>query len=137
MLSKVVSSTIFKVFWYDSTWDWTQVSRAMYVHISMCLVSVHVVHPWKNCISNCTRMLWAILNKSWKQHPTKQRYGHLPLISKTIQIRRTRHAGHCWRSKDELISDVLQCTPSYGCEQVMDVRLELIYNSSVQTQDVV
>ena len=21
---------------------------------------------------NCTRMLWAILNKSWKQHPTKQ-----------------------------------------------------------------
>ena len=31
-------------------------------------------------------MLWAILNKSWKQHPTKQQlYGHLPLISKSIQ----------------------------------------------------
>ena len=28
------------------------------------------------------------------------------------QIRRTRHAGHCWRSKDELISDVLLWTPS-------------------------
>ena len=27
-------------------------------------------------------------------------------ISKTIQIRRTRYAGHCWRSKDKLISDV-------------------------------
>ena len=25
----------------------------------------------------------------------------------TIKIRRTRHAGHCWRSMDELISDVL------------------------------
>ena len=29
--------------------------------------------------------------------------------------RRTRHAGHCWRSKDELISDVLLWTPTYGC----------------------
>ena len=55
-----------------------------------------------------TRMLRAILNKSWRQHPTKhQLYGHRPLITKTIQVRRTRHAGHCWRSRDELISDVL------------------------------
>ena len=64
-----------------------------------------------------TRMLRAILNESWRQHPTKQhptKYGHLPPISKTIKVRRTRHAGHCWRSKDELISDVLQWTPSYG-----------------------
>ena len=53
-------------------------------------------------------MLRAILNKSWRQHPTRhQLYGHLPPITKTIQVRRTRHAGHCWRSKDELISDVL------------------------------
>ena len=59
-------------------------------------------------------MLWAILNKTWRQHPTKhQLYGHLPPITKTIQVRRTRHAGHCWRSRDELISDVLW-TPSYG-----------------------
>ena len=57
-------------------------------------------------------MLWAILNKSWRQHPTKhQLYGHLPPITKTIQVRRTRHAGHCWRSRDELISDVLLWTP--------------------------
>ena len=35
-------------------------------------------------------------------------------ITKTIQVRRTRHAGHCWRSKDELISDVLLWTPAYG-----------------------
>ena len=25
-----------------------------------------------------------------------------------------RHAGHCWRSRDELISDVLLRTPTYG-----------------------
>ena len=64
---------------------------------------------------NYTRMLRAILNKSSRQHPTKhQLYGHLPPITKTIQARRTRHAGHCWRSKDELISDVLLWTPAYG-----------------------
>ena len=59
-------------------------------------------------------MLRAILNKSWRQHPTRhQLYGHLPPITKTIQVRRTRHAGHCWRSKDELVSDVLLWTPTY------------------------
>ena len=60
-------------------------------------------------------MLQAIVNKSGRQHPTRhQLYGHLPPITKTIQVRRTRHAGHCWRSRDELISDVLLWTPTYG-----------------------
>ena len=60
-------------------------------------------------------MLRAILNKSWRQHPTRhQLYGHLPPITKTIQVRRTRHAGHCWRSRDVLISDVLLWTPTHG-----------------------
>ena len=69
----------------------------------------------KKLDGNYTRMLRAILNKSWRQHPTKhQLYGHLPPITKTIQVRRTRHAGHCWRSRDELISDVLLWTPTYG-----------------------
>ena len=64
---------------------------------------------------NYTRMLRAILNKSWRQHPIRQQlYGHLPPITKTIQVRRTKHAGHCWRSKNELISDVLLWTPAYG-----------------------
>ena len=69
----------------------------------------------KKLDGNYTRMLRAILNKSWRQHPTKhQLYGHLPPIAKTIQDRRTRHAGHCWRSRNELISDVLLWTPTYG-----------------------
>ena len=68
---------------------------------------------------NYTRMLRAVLNKSWRQHPTRlQLYGHLPPITKTIQVRRTRHAGHCWRSKYELISDVLLWTPTHGCARV-------------------
>ena len=62
----------------------------------------------KKLDGNYTRMLRAILNKSWRQHPTRhQLYGHLLPITKTIQVRRTRHAGHCWRSRDELIRDVL------------------------------
>ena len=66
----------------------------------------------KKLNSNYTRMLWAILNKSQRQHPTRhQLYGHLPPIMKTIQVRQTRHAGNCWRSRDELISDVLLWTP--------------------------
>ena len=69
----------------------------------------------KKLDGNYTRMLRAILNKSWRQHRTRhQQYGHLPPITKTIQVRRTRHAGHCWRSRDELISDILLWTPTHG-----------------------
>ena len=66
----------------------------------------------KKLDGNYTRILRAILSKSWWQHPTRHPlYGHLPPITKTIQVRRTRHAGHCWRSRDELISDG---PPTYG-----------------------
>ena len=61
----------------------------------------------KNAASNTEQVLAA-------RH---QLYGHLPPITKTIQFRRTRHAGHCWRSRDELISDVLLWTPTYGREK--------------------
>ena len=67
----------------------------------------------KKLDDNYIRMLRAILNKSWKQHPTKQQlYGHLPPITKTIQVR------HCCRSKDELISYILMWTPSHGRAKV-------------------
>ena len=69
----------------------------------------------KKLDGNYTRMLRAILNRSWRGHPTKQQlYSHLPHVTKTIQIRRTRHAGHSWRSRDELISDILLWPPSHG-----------------------
>ena len=53
----------------------------------------------KKLDGNYTRILRAILNRSWKRHPTKQQlYGHLLPITKTIQVRRNRHLGHCWKS---------------------------------------
>ena len=68
----------------------------------------------KKLDGNYTRMLRAILNKAWRQHPARhQLYGHLRPVTKTIQVRQTRHAGHWWRSKDKLISDVLLWTPPY------------------------
>ena len=80
-----------------------------------CTTSTLTKRLEKKLDGNYTRMLRAILNKSWQQHPTRhQLYGHLPPITKTTQARRTRHAGHCWRSKDELVSDVLLWTPAYG-----------------------
>ena len=42
----------------------------------------------KKVDENHIRRLLAVLNKFRKQHPTKQQlYGHLPLVSQTIQIR--------------------------------------------------
>ena len=69
----------------------------------------------KKLDGNYTRILRAILNKSWRQHPTKhQLYGLQPPITKTIRVRRTRHTGHCSKSKEELTRDVLLWTPTYG-----------------------
>ena len=68
----------------------------------------------KKLDSNYTRMLRAISIKFWRQHLTKQQlYSHLPFITKTIQVRRIRQVRYRWRSRDELISDVLLWTPSH------------------------
>ena len=91
----------------------------------------------KKLDGNYTRMQRAILNKSWRQHPTRhQLYGHLHPITKTIQVRRTRHAGHCWRSRDELIRDVLLWIPTHGRAK-QDDQLERTFSSYVRIQVVV
>ena len=93
----------------------------------------------KKLDGNFTRMLRAILNKSWRQHPTRhQLYGHLPPITKTIQVRRTRHTGHCWRSRDELISDVMYSYgPPHMAVQKQDDQHEHTFSNSVTIRDVV
>ena len=94
-----------------------QFLQAVVMLIQLYRCTTWTLTKWleKKLDSNYTRMLRAILNKSWWQQPIKhQLYGHLPLITKTIQVRWTRHAGHCWRSRDKLISVVLLWTPTYG-----------------------
>ena len=118
------------IFFTQPTSTFSRIKCDKYIFIKKCVRSfIEVRHycwlcftTWtltkrleKKLDGNYTGMLRAILNKSWRQHPTKhQLYGHLPSITKTIQARRTRRAGHRWRSRDELISDVLLWTPTYG-----------------------
>ena len=116
----------------------------IYIYIYIIYIYIYGCTTWtltkqleKKLDSNYTRMLRAILNKSWRQHPTKhQLYGHLPPIMKTIQVRQTRHAGHCWRSRDELISDVLLWTPTYGWAKKQDDQHEHTSSSYVRIQSV-
>ena len=98
----------------------------------LLLLSLLLLLLTKQLHCDHTRMLRAILNKSGRQTPTKhQLYSHRPPITKTIQVRRTRHAGHSWWSRDELISDVLRWIPTYG-----RVKVEHTYSSSVRIRDV-
>ena len=102
--------------------DLTDKMKRSFFQAAVTSILLHGCTTWtltkrleKKLDGNYTRMLRAILNKSWQQHPTRhQLYGHLPPITKTIQVRRTRHAGHCWRSRDELIRDVLLWIPTHG-----------------------
>ena len=90
----------------------------------------------KKLNGNYTKMFRAILNKSWRQHPTRhQLYGHLPPITKTIQVRRTRHTGHCWRSRDVLLV-MYSYGPPHMAEQKQDDQREHTYSSYVGIRDV-
>ena len=61
----------------------------------------------KNAMCNLKQVLAATPHKTPTVRPPAP-------ITKTIQVRRARHAGHCWRSRDELIRDVLLWTPIHG-----------------------
>ena len=81
-------------------------------------------------------MLRSILNKSWRQQPTKQQlYSHLPHITETIQVDKPNMhdtAGEVGTNS--------WATYSYGPlhmdEQRQDDQLQPIDNSSVTIQDV-
>ena len=84
------------------------------------MFSRHCIRAFfRTCDGNYSRILRVILNKFWRQHPTKQQlYGHLLPITKTIQFKWTKHVGHWLRIRDELISNVLLWNPSHGRAKV-------------------
>ena len=87
----------------------------MHLSLSLCRCELFYIYICMYVDVNLHMWLYNILNKSWRQYSARhQLYSQLPPITKIIQVRRARHAGHCWRSKDELISDVLLWTPVYG-----------------------
>ena len=83
----------------------------------------------KNATCNLKQVLAATPHKT-------PAVSHLPPITKTIQVRRARHAGHCWRSRDELIRDVLLLTPTHGVQK-QDDQHEHTFSSHVRIRDVV
>ena len=106
--SSVSSTDRLSVIWKS---DLTDKMKRSFFPAAVELILLYGCTTWtltKRMEKNLDGNYTAILNKSWRQHPTKhQLYSHLPPKTKTIKIRRTRHAGHCWRSRDELLSDVL------------------------------
>ena len=55
-----------------------------------------------------TNMLRKIKNMSWKNHHTlAEIYGNIPKLSSSVAVKRARFAGHCFRAKEEVISDLI------------------------------
>ena len=62
-----------------------------------------------------TKMLRVVKNVAWRQPITIEvLYARLTWISTTIRERRLRFSGHCWRSKNEVISDLVLWEPKHG-----------------------
>ena len=75
-------------------------------------VNIHLAKAWNG---NCTIILRAVLNKIWmKQLKKLKLHGHLHSISQTTQVIWRRHNVHFWKSKDELMGDVLLLTTTHG-----------------------
>ena len=107
-----ISDKVWEVYFSKEVCSFVIIVDFVYACICICITAMqHYMDAQltkrleKKLDGNYTRMLRGIMNKSWRQHPTKhQLYGHLPLITKTIQVRRTRHArllekqerGHKW-----------------------------------------
>ena len=67
---------------------------------------------------------------------TKQQlYGHFPPITKTIQIRRTRHAGTAIEVRTNTYA-IYSCGPLHMDEKRLYDQLESIYNRPLPVQDV-
>ena len=60
----------------------------------------------------------AILNINWSTHRSKERlYGDLVQITLVIK-ERARFVGHCYRSKDEVVSDLILWTNKHSKAEV-------------------
>ena len=78
-------------------------------------------------------MLRSILEKSYKQHTTKQElYDHIHPISKILKGRRTRHAGHCLKEQGTLHVDVLRWPNSLSWSTLSKHMVTLEYLSRIK-----
>ena len=90
----------------------------------------------KKVDGNYTKMLRAILNKSWRQHPTRhQLYGHLPPITKTIKLDEPDTQDTAGEARTNS-SVMYSYGPPHMAKQKQDDQLEHTYSSYVRTRDV-
>ena len=62
-----------------------------------------------------TRLLMMVLNKNWRDHPTKEEiYGDLPKVSEVLRARRLSFAAHCARRQNEPVSRLVFWNPTQG-----------------------
>ena len=71
------------------------------------------------CEFSCIFIWFVFFSACWSfRLETKSYHSSSSILSKRLlnlcYTRRTRHAGHCWRSRDELIRDVLLWIPTHG-----------------------
>ena len=88
----------------------TVVSILLYGGTTWTITKRMVKKAWrllqKNTASYIVQVMEAAPHKAVTVQPPT-------LNTKTIKLRRARTAGHCYRSRDELVSDVIQRTPSH------------------------
>ena len=91
-------------------------------------------HLKKKLDGNNTRILHAVLKNPGSSTPSKQLlYRHLSPISQTIQEKQTKHARQCCRTKEKLISDVLQYTFTHSNISVGQLAKTYIHQFCVDT----
>ena len=71
-----------------------------------CFCSCNETFSFFHCLNDLHRSLTFTMDE--------EKDNKLPFSDVLIERRWTRHAGHCWRSRDELIRDVLLWTPTHG-----------------------
>ena len=110
--------------------------QAAVVSILLHRCSTWTLTKWleKKLNGNYTRMLRAILNNSWRQHPTKHQLSGLPSrkLSKLDEPDMQDTAGEA--ETNSLV--IYSYGPPHMAEQKQDVQLEHTYSSSVRIRDV-
>ena len=89
---------------------------------SVCVCMVYRSTAWtlmqsldKKLDGAQTKMLRVVKNVTWQQHITNEvLYAGLPRISTTIRERCLRFSGHCWRSKNEVVSKKVLWKQKHG-----------------------
>ena len=106
------------------TWaDWTVLSDSWILHIkTFNVVFIFIsccARAREKCVLRSPWIEWVQFGvvRSFCEKLQNYRYGNLPKITDTLMIRRLQFIGHCWRKKDEVISELLLWEPKHGARK--------------------